>query len=105
MYIPFIFSESPNECWLRTSDACSIATRRLGLRAPLCYVLLEKIDPKFCLFVCLFVCLLYFNFVVFVFDLFFNSVLSLVGFFALIYEHKLIFPDGRFKDSLSGHRY
>ena len=47
-----------------------------------------------CLFVCLFV---YFNFVVFVFDLFFNSVLSLVGFFALIYEHKLIFPVARFK--------
>ena len=54
--------------------------------------------------VCLIVCLFYFNLVVF--DLFFNSaVLSLVGFSALIYEHKLIFPDGRFEDSLRGHRY
>ena len=31
--IPFIPSESPNECWLHTCDACLITTWRLGLRA------------------------------------------------------------------------
>jgi len=29
--IPYILSLSPNECWLHTSDACVIATWRLGL--------------------------------------------------------------------------
>ena len=33
--IPLILSESPNECWLRTCDACVITSWRLGLRAPL----------------------------------------------------------------------
>ena len=34
--IPFIFSGSPNKCWLHTCDACVIITTwRLGLRAPL----------------------------------------------------------------------
>ena len=47
----------------------------------------------------------YFNFVVFVFDLLFNSALSLVGFFALIYQHKRIFPVGKLEDSLREHRY
>ena len=31
--IPFIPSESPNECWLHTCDACLITTWRLGLQA------------------------------------------------------------------------
>ena len=31
--IPFILSESPNECWLHTYDACLITTWRLRLRA------------------------------------------------------------------------
>ena len=33
--IPFILSESPNECWVHTCDACVITTWRLGLPAPL----------------------------------------------------------------------
>ena len=35
MYIPYILSGSPNQCWLHTRDACVITTWRLGLRAPL----------------------------------------------------------------------
>ena len=35
LYIPFILSGSPNECWLHTRDACVITTSKLGLRAPL----------------------------------------------------------------------
>ena len=35
LWIPFILSGSPNECWLHTCDACVITTWRLGLRAPL----------------------------------------------------------------------
>ena len=35
LFISFIFSGSPNECWLHTCDACVIATWRLGLQAPL----------------------------------------------------------------------
>ena len=30
--IPFIPSESPNECWLHTCNACEISTRRLWLQ-------------------------------------------------------------------------
>ena len=33
--IPYILSESPNECWLYTCDACVITTWRLRLQAPL----------------------------------------------------------------------
>ena len=33
--IPFIFSGSPNKCWLHTCDTCVITTWRLGLGAPL----------------------------------------------------------------------
>ena len=33
--IPFILRGSPNECWLRTWDACIITTWRLGLWVPL----------------------------------------------------------------------
>ena len=33
--IPFILSESANECWLHTCDACVITTWRLGFWAPL----------------------------------------------------------------------
>ena len=35
VYIKFILSGSPNECWLYTCDACVITTWRLGLRPPL----------------------------------------------------------------------
>ena len=31
--IPLILSGSPNECWVRTCDACVITTWRLGLQA------------------------------------------------------------------------
>ena len=56
------------------------------------------------MFVCLFVFILILLFLFLIY--FFNSVLSLVGFFSLIYQHKLIFPIGRFEDSfLRGHRY
>ena len=35
LYIPYILSGSPNECWLHTCNACVITSWRLGLRAPL----------------------------------------------------------------------
>ena len=41
----FILSGSPNECWLRTCDACILTTWRLGLRPLLSPVIKAHVFP------------------------------------------------------------